>query len=148
MPMSMSAADYTRMLRRTGGMNLDKTVGVGVNPNSPDTVFPKDKDVAPAMFNQNPYGTALLIPASVGTSKIRRPASDWTNYLSARNADYVLKSQGGGSANETGENTGAVKFKVVRVAACRCAAANLPAITLPKYAGCAKCNAAQHLSMN
>ena len=140
----MSAADYTRMLRRTGGMNLDYTVGAGTNTN-----FPKDKDVAPAMFNQNPYGTALLIPASVGTSKIRRPASDWTNYLSARNADYVLKSQGGGSANESGENTGAVKLKVVRVAACRCAAANLPVIgKLPKYAGCAKCNPAQHLSMN
>ena len=139
--MSMSAADYTRMLRRTGGMNYDLTVGAG------STSFPKDKDVAPAMFPQNPYGTALLIPASVGTSKIRRPASDWTNFVAARDDDYVLMSQGGQSANENVDNTGAVKFKVVQIAACRCT--TLPVINkLPKYAGCVKCNPAQHLSMN
>jgi hypothetical protein len=128
-------------------MNYDKTVGVGVNPNSPDTVFPKDKDVSPTMFPQTPYGGGdLRVRSVVGTSKIRRPASDWTNYLGARNADYVLKSQGGGSANETGLNTGAVKFKLVQVAACRCT--TLPSITLPKYAGCMKCNPAQHRVLN
>ena len=128
-------------------MNYDKTVGVGVNPNNPDTVFPKDKDVAPAMFPQFPYGGDQLIKPVVGTSKIRRPASDWTNYLGARTADYVLKSQGGQSTNENVDNTGAVKFKVVQIAACRCT--TLPVINkLPKYAGCVKCNPAQHLSMN
>ena len=144
----MSAADYTRMLRRQGGMNYDKTVGVGVNPNSPDTVFPKDKDVSPTMFPQNPYGGDQLVKSVVGTSKIRRPASEWTNYLGARGADYVLKKQGGGSANETALNTGTVKFKLVQVAACRCESTKLPSITLPKYAGCMKCNPAQHRVLN
>lgn len=131
------------MLRRQGGMNYDLTVGAG------STSFPKDKDVAPTMFNQFPYGGDQLVKPVVGTSKIRRPASDWTNYLGARTADYVLKSQGGQSENETGDNTGAVKFKVVQIAACRCPSASLPAVgKLPKYAGCAKCNPAQHLSMN
>ena len=139
----MSAADYTRMLRRQGGMNYDFTVGMGSS-----TSFPKDKDVSPAMFPQNLYGQALMIPASVGGSKIRRPASEWTNYLGARTADYVLKKQGGGSENESALNTGAVKFKLVQVAACRCPANKLPLITLPKYAGCDKCNAAQRLRID
>lgn len=141
MPMSMSAADYTRMVRRQGGMNYDYTVGAGTS-----TSFPKDKDVSPTMFNQIPFGGDQLIKPVVGTSKIRRPASEWTNFLGARNADYVLKSQGGQSANESALNTGAVKFKLVQVAKCRCT--TLPSITLPKYAGCQKCNPAQHLSMN
>lgn len=139
--MSMSAADYTRMLRRTGGMNYDVTVGAG------NTNFPKDKDVAPEMFKQNPYGTALLIPASVGSSKIRRPASDWTNHLGARRADYVLKSQSGDGISANSLNSGGTKLKLVQIAACRCGS-NVPSITLPKYAGCNKCNIAQHLRMN
>jgi hypothetical protein len=144
MPMSMSAADYTRMLRRKGGMNLDYTVGGATDATGN---FPKDKDVSPTMFPQKPYdGGDLRVRSVVGTSKTRRPASDWTNYLGARNADYVLKSQGGGSANETSQNTGAVKFKLVQVAACRCT--TLPSITLPKYAGCMKCNPAQHRVLN
>jgi hypothetical protein len=143
MPMSMSAADYTRMLRRQGGMNYDLTVGAG------STSFPKDKDVAPAMFPQFPYGGDQLIKPVVGSSKTRRPASDWTNFVAARDDDYVLMSQGGQSANENADNTGAVKFKVVQIAACRCASGSLPVINkLPKYAGCAKCNPAQHLAMN
>ena len=124
-------------------MNYDLTVGTG------NTSFPKNKDVSPTMFPQNPYGTALLIPASVGTSKIRRPASEWTNFVGAGHEDYVLMSQGGRSANENGDNTGAVKLTVVQVAACRCPSGSRPVISkLPKYAGCAKCNPAQHLSMN
>jgi hypothetical protein len=124
-------------------MNYDFTVGMGSN-----TSFPKDKDVSPRMFAQIPYGGDQLVKSAVGTSKIRRPASEWTNYLGARTADYVLKQQGGGSANETGDNTGAVKFKVVQVAACRCPANQLPTIRLPKYAGCMKCNRAQNRILN
>jgi hypothetical protein len=140
MPMSMSAADWTRMKRRTGGMNYDLTVGAG------STNFPKNKDISPPMPKQIQYGTALLISESVGGSKIRRPASEFTNFTASRVTDYVLKSQGQGGASENGLNTGSAKLTVTRLATCRgCASLG---ITLPKVGICNKCAATQHVRMN
>ena len=138
----MSASDWTRMQRRIGGMNYDSTVGIG--PKN-DTV-PKDEDINPPAFNQSRYGVALLIPPDVGGSKIRRPASEFTNFTAARVADYVLKSQGQGGENENGLNTGTARLTVTRLAKCR--GCNNLGITLPKVGICNKCNSAQHLRLN
>lgn len=141
MPMSMSAADWTRMKRRTGGMNYDRTAGFG----PANTNFPKDEDINPPAFNQSRYGAALLIPSNVGGSKIRRPASEFTNFAAAQVTDYVLKSQGQGGPNENGLNTGTAKLTVTRLASCRgCASLG---ITLPKVSVCNKCAAAQHIRL-
>lgn len=130
------------MKRRTGGMNYDSTVGIATATDS----FPKDEDINPPAFNRRPYGQALLIPADVGGSKIRRPASEFTNFTAARVADYVLKSQGQGSSRETADNTGSAKLTVTRLAACRgCASLG---ITLPKVGICNKCNLAQRSRLN
>lgn len=136
----MSAADWTRMKRRTGGMNYDLTVGAGSGN------FPANKDVIPPPFNRSPYGGAVLIPSDVGGSKIRRPASEFTNFTAARVSDYVLKSQGQGGVNENALNTGTAKLTVTRLAACRgCASLN---IILPKVSVCNKCATPQHVRMN
>jgi len=139
MPMSMSASDWTRLQRQTGGMNYDSTVGIGpTNAN-----FPKDEDINPPAFNRS---KALLIAADVGGSKIRRPASEFTNFTAARVADYVLKSQGQRGTNQNGLNTGTARLTVTRLAACRgCASLG---ITLPKVGICNKCNSAQHVRLN
>ena len=130
------------MKRRTGGMNYDMTVGIA----TADDKFPKNEDINPPAFNRSPYGVALLIPPDVGGSKIRRPASEFTNFTAARVADYVLKSQGQGGANENANNTGSAKLTVTRLAACRgCASLG---ITLPKVGICNKCNSAQHVRLN
>jgi len=144
MPMSMSAADWTRMKRRTGGMNYDYTVGSATDATGN---FPTNKDISPTMLPQKPYnGPDLRVRPVVGTSKIRRPASDFTNFTASRVSDYVLKSQGQGGPDETGLNTGSVKLNVIRLAACRgCASLG---ITLPKVGICNKCAATQHVRMN
>lgn len=127
------------MQRRIGGMNYDRTVGIATATES----FPKDEDINPPSFNRS---KALLIPADVGGSKIRRPASEFTNFTAARVADYVLKSQGQGSSRETADNTGSAKLTVRRLAACRgCASLG---ITLPKVGICNKCNLAQRSRLN
>jgi len=142
MPMSMSASDWTRMQRRIGGMNYDRTVGIAPATNN----FPKDEDINPPAFNRSQYGVALLIPADVGGSKIRRPASEFTNFTAARVADYVLKSQGQKGTNENAQNTGTAKLTVTRLAACR-GCENL-GITLPKVGICNKCDLAQRSRLN
>lgn len=42
---------------------------------------------------QASYSTAALVPRTTGGSKIRRPASNWTDYLASQTADIVYKSQ-------------------------------------------------------
>ena len=138
--MSMSAADWTRMKRRTGGMNYDLTVGAGSDN------FPANKDVIPPPFNQIGYRSELMVRKDVGGSKIRRPASEFTNFTAAQVSDYVLKSQGQGGVNENALNTGTATLTVKRLAACRgCASLS---ITLPKVSVCNKCATPQHVRMN
>ena len=126
MPMSMSAADWTRIQRRKAGLTYFTEASKAVDPPAPNVL---------------PYGTALLIPRDVGRSKIRRTASDFTNYTASRMADFVLYSQGSGAAGENGGNTGAVKKTLTRICGCATTA------FLPKVAGCAVCAAPQHVRL-
>ena len=134
MPMSMSAADWTRMQRRKAGYNY---------------ITEAQKAVAPAMPVQRPYNKALLIPADVGGSRIRRTAGDYTNYVASNLSDYVLKSQGTGRVGENGTNTGAAKLTyrmVNRGTGCPCS--TTLGITLPKTGICSKCAVSQHVRIN
>ena len=128
--MSMSAADWTRMQRRKGGKTY---------------LTDSTREVNPPMPRQLPYGEALLILSSVGGSKIRRTAGDYTNYVASGLSDFVLKSQGSGTnANETALNNNYVSQKVTRICSC----SNSLNITLPKTGICSKCAVPQHVRIN
>ena len=132
--MSMSAADWTRMQRRKAGINY---------------MTDATRELNPPMPQQLPYGKALLIPSSVGGSRIRRTGSDYTNYVASNLADYVLKSSGTGRVGETLENTGAAKLAVRMIgrgAGCSCT--TTLGITLPKTGICSTCGVAQHVRIN
>ena len=138
MPMSMSAADWTRLQRQRGGTTYGPTVmRIG-------GTAPTNKDVAPINPGQIPAGKALMIPYDgAGTSKTLRPASDWTNYIASGLADYVSMSQGSGRAGETNLNNGYVSQKVNRVCSC------ISVIRLPKVGVCVKCTGtSQRLALN
>jgi len=109
--MSMSAADWTRIQRRKAGVRYASEAAKEVAPTAPERI---------------PAGTALLIPRDVGGSKIRRTASDYTNSVDARVADFFLKSQG--TTNNV--NT---KFTLTRI--CNCNSAEMQ----PKTGLCASC---------
>ena len=103
--MSMSAADWTRIQRRRAGTRYAEMV-MTTNGNPPT-----NRDINPTAPETRPYGTALLIPRDVGGSKIRRPASDYTNSVDARVTDYYFKSQGVGNDVNT-------KFMLTRLCLC------------------------------
>jgi hypothetical protein len=107
--MSMSAADWTRIQRRRAGLRYASEAA---------------KEVAPTAPGRIPAGTALLIPRDVGGSKFRRTASDYTNSVDARVADFFLKSQ---------RENGSTKFMLTRL--CSCVTAEME----PKTGLCVAC---------
>jgi hypothetical protein len=74
----LSAGDWVR-LKRLIGARTYQTVNL-------DT----DKDIATAPQPQLPYHLPIHSFKVVGTSKIRRAASAWTDYRASQTADYVL----------------------------------------------------------
>ena len=130
----MSAADWTRLQRRKAGYQY---------------MTQSQKETSPIMAQQRPYGEALLIPSDVGRSRIRRTGGDYTNYVASNLEDYVLKSQGTGSVNENGMNTGVMKLTLRmmnRGNGCSCS--TTLGITLPKIGICSKCAITQHVRIN
>ncbi len=103
--MSMSAADWTRIQRRRAGVRYHSEMLAA------NRVIKQD---AP----QVPYGTALLIPRDVGGSNIQRPASDFTNHVASRAADYYFKTQGSGREGETGDNNAYTRFRITQLCSC------------------------------
>jgi hypothetical protein len=78
----LSAGDWIR-LQRLRGARTYNTVNLATN-----------KDIInPVAMPQTVYSKAMLISRDVGTSKIRRPASSWTDYRASQTADFVLQSQ-------------------------------------------------------
>lgn len=72
----MDASDWIRLKRIKGGQNfLTDMDGDVTNP--PPSVIPK---------------TGRRVFTEFGTSKIRRPASSYTDYAASRSADYIMES--------------------------------------------------------
>lgn len=135
----MSASDWIRMKRlkgaRENGYTNGSTNGLLSSLNTsgnPNQIF--NKDVAPPQTNQDEIHnkSAINVFPVVGTSKIRRPASNWTDYVASQTADYVLSSQN--SINAT-----SVKNTVVKVCSC----ISTPLST--KTGICTKCNQTTHV---
>jgi len=85
-PRRMDAGDWIRIKRLQGGRTyLTKQVS--------------DAD----MINPPPRletGTNRNVYTEFGTSKIRRPASNYTDYVASQTVDYILESGGPGPVNK------------------------------------------------
>lgn len=112
----LSAADWTRLKRLNGAKNY-KNVNL-------DT----DVDINPPTQPQLPYGRPIQVYRTVGTSKIRRPASDWIAYKASQTADYPTPS---------GRIIPSVDAGTVQVMTRLCSCNNYLLET--KLAGCSKC---------
>lgn len=75
----LSAGDWIRLQRLRGARNFEAD---------------KPGDITgTVVMPQTIYNKAMLIPRDVGTSRIRRPASFWTDYRASQTADYVTQKQ-------------------------------------------------------
>jgi hypothetical protein len=127
----LSAGDWVRLQRlrgaRANGYSNSSTGGLLT---STSTIF--NKDISPPQVHQDQIhnlNAAINVFPVVGTSKIRRPASNWTDYVASQSADFVLSSQNGLHATS-------VKRRLTKL--CSCTTTTL----LTKTGPCTKCNGA------
>lgn len=109
----LSAGDWTRIQRLRQSTTYATTLA-------------NDKDIAPTPFPQRPYG----LPSSanvVGTSKIRRPASSWTDYTAFKTGDFVISAV----SSTTGTSVTNIVTKL-----CDCSSTTL----LTKVGKCSRCD--------
>jgi hypothetical protein len=85
----VSAGDWVRLKRLQGSRSNGYSSNGLLNPTSP--IF--NKDVAPTTSLQVPYGLPIHVFPVAGSSKIRRPASNWTDHIAFKNADVVFSKQ-------------------------------------------------------
>jgi hypothetical protein len=115
----LSAGDWTRLQRLRGARNNGYS--------GSDAVLVTNEDIAPTAFPQGRYSRSLLIRRNVGTGRIRRPASNWTDYIASQTADFVLPSQ---KAN----NNTSITNTVTKLCDCTSTTATT------KIGNCTKCN--------
>ena len=119
----LSAGDWTRLQRLRGARTY---VTVNLNTN---------KDIAPTPVAQTPYTPSALIKPVVGTDRIRRPASMWTDYRASQTADFIL---------QRGNNGGGFVLTDTNICA-DCSAS--PSILTTRTTGCIKCAVFVHKSI-
>lgn len=90
----MSASDWIRMKRLQGARSNAYSYTSG-NVTAAG-VLTTNKDIVPPQPNQDEIHnkSAINVFPVVGTSKIRRPASNWTDYIASQTADYITYAQG------------------------------------------------------
>lgn len=119
----LSAGDWIR-LKRLRGARTYNSVNLTTNK---DIVPPQ-----PTQFEIHNYSAISVYPV-VGTSKIRRTASNWTDYIASQTADYVLTSQAS-TTNPSISNT------VIKL--CNCSPPNY---SVKKTDQCRSCNVFTHV---
>jgi len=129
----LSAGDWVRLKRLQGA----RANGYSYTQNSVSVsgVLTTNKDIVPPQPNQfeiHNYSAIGVYPV-VGTSKIRRAASNWTDYIASQTADYVLTSQ----ASTTSPS---VTNSVTKL--CSCSAPNY---SVKKTGQCRICNQFTHV---
>lgn len=112
----LSAADWTRLQRLRGARSYL-------------TNAQANTDIDISVVPQTPYNPSLLISRHVGTSRIRRPTSDWISYVGSQTADYILQT-------DTGLN--GKSLTSTRLCNCTTSAVNV------KTVGCYKCSVYIH----
>jgi len=137
----LSAGDWIRLQRlrgaRANGYSNASTSGV-LSTYVPSTTTPNpifNKDVVPPQSSQLEIhnSSAINVFPVVGTSKIRRTASSWTDYVASQTADYVLSGQ-------AGLHRTSVVNKQTKL--CSCAT---PTTLSTKPGICTKCNQTTHV---
>lgn len=116
----LSAGDWVR-LKRLRGAKTYQTVNLNTN-----------KDIAPTTFPQLPYHLPIHVFDTVGTSKIRRTASNWIDYKASQRADYITSST-------TAESS--TLLKSVRICDCSSTTLNV------KTGICTKCVVPTHVRL-
>lgn len=130
----LSAGDWVRLQRLRGARANGRSYTEGNV--SVAGVLTTNKDVVPPQSSQIPIAntnTAINVFPVVGTSKIRRPASNWTDFVASQTADYILSSQ----AATTGTSVKNSQTKL-----CSCAT---PTVLATKVGICTKCNQTTHV---
>ena len=117
--LSMSAADWVRIKRLQGGKLYETE---------------KNKDIVNVTTPADPFSPPRNISRVTGSSKTRREASKWIDYVASQSQDYTVKQE------YPGIRTIPASF-VVRLCDC-----NAP-LFFARRTGCLKCNPAQHLRM-
>lgn len=118
----LSAGDWVR-LKRLRGAKTYNSVNLTTN-----------KDINPTQFPQQYYlGGAINVFSTTGTSKIRRTASNWTDFVASQTADFVLASQA--ELTSTSVSNAVTKL-------CDCSA---PTYSVKKLGICTKCNVTTHV---
>lgn len=117
----LSAGDWVRLKRLIGARTYDSV--------NLDT----DKDIDSTPYAQLPYHLPIHSFKVVGTSKIRRTASAWTDYRASQTADYVLPNVIQATSPPTLAN------ELTKI--CNCLSEPLST----KYAGCSKCVVPTHV---
>lgn len=123
MPLSLSSSDWTRIQRLKSASSYGRPASGSIAVN---------EDVTNPITN---------VTNGAGTSRTRREASKWIDYIASRNQDYTLKSSSYSGTSFIGTRNTLVKLN------CNCGTitgANTSVVT-SKLAGCSKCNPAQHL---
>uniref|UniRef100_A0A6C0AII4 Uncharacterized protein n=1 Tax=viral metagenome TaxID=1070528 RepID=A0A6C0AII4_9ZZZZ len=115
----LSAGEWTRIQRLRGA-----TTYVSVN-------LATNEDIAPPGNPQLGYSQAMLISKVVGTSKIRRPASSWTDFMASQKLTYITRAE-----NPTNPNAKSLTLNTL------CSCTTTP-ITV-KTTGCTKCGVFTH----
>lgn len=113
----LSAGDWIR-LQRIRGAKTYATVNLATN-----------KDIAPTPNPQLPHDPSTLIKPVVGTSRICRTASQWTDYQASQTADFVTSANTGRNGNT---------LSVTKI--CSCVKTTLST----KTTGCKKCGVFTH----
>lgn len=84
----LSAGDWIRLKRLQGARN---TIYYTNSVNSPPLVE-YNKDITNSTLRLEPE-SGRRVYTEFGTSKIRRPASSWTDFVASQKSDYVLETQ-------------------------------------------------------
>lgn len=118
----LSAGDWIR-LKRLRGATTYQTINLNTNK---DIAPPNNNSVL--VFNTG----AINVFDTVGTSKIRRTASNWIDYKASQVADYILQSQ---------TATTGTSITNTRVKLCDCTST----ILSTKIGACTKCGVNSHI---
>lgn len=84
----LSAGDWIRLKRLQAPRGL---IYYKSGPNSPPPLE-YNKDITNSVLRLEPE-SGRRVYTEFGTSKVRRPASSWTDYIASQTADYVLERQ-------------------------------------------------------
>ena len=117
MPLPASAADWTRYKRLKGAKNYATTIS-------------QNNDVINNVTAGNPFNPETLQSRVVGSSKTRREASKWIDFIGSQHETFVRRSV---NYQYSVPFTG-TRLNVDKLCTCQTNVLN------PKSTGCIKCN--------